>query len=348
MVNKNIVFIKLYILFLILLLLASCSDGGNKEDSYMITVDKVYGDGSKYCAFTSLVKRGAFYYLAFREGESHVGEGDYGIIRIMRSRDAEKWEQYQMIKADNVDLRDPNLTVTPNGHLLLLCGARMKKQPEGYYFTKSYYAIENEDVFSEVQPLNIPPEVDDPYCCWLWKLTWNRGIGYGAAYQSNNRLTLLTTVDGVNYDIVADISADKIISETSIQFLPNNEMIILIRSEKEGYIGHSLPPYTEWSLTKTSIYLAGQDFIISDNHLICPTRLVTNVGERTTLWFGDLDGNFQWSYVVPSSGNSGDTAYSSIIEEEDIFLLAYYSMHQTNKPSIYLAIIPKVSLPFLE
>jgi hypothetical protein len=339
-----------YIFFLILpLLFVSCSDGGNEEDSYMITVEKVYGDGTKYCAFTSLIKRGGFYYLAFREADSHVGEGDYGQIKTLYSRDAKKWNHYQTIKAYNIDLRDPNLSVTPEGHLLLLCGARMKKQPEGYFYTKSYYAIENGGVFSEVQPCNIPPEIDDPYCCWLWKLTWNRGIGYGAAYRNDgitNKLTLLSTVDGINYTVVTDINANQIVNETRIQFLQNNEMVALIRSENEGYIGISFPPYTEWNLKKTNIYLAGQDFIISDNHLICATRLATNNGERTVLWFGDLEGNFQWSYVLPSSGVRGDTAYTGIIDEKYRLLLSYYSMHQTNKPAIYLAIIPKATLPY--
>lgn len=317
---------------------------------YKVTVDKVYGDGSKYCAFTSLVKRGAFYYLAFREGDSHVGEGDYGIIKIMRSKDTKHWDQYQTLKAANIDLRDPNLSVTPSGHLLLLCGARMH-HIDGYYYTKSYYAIENEGVFSEVQPSNIPPEVDDPYCCWLWKLTWNGKYGYGAAYRndgSSNKLTLLSTTDGINYETVTDISTDRIINETSIAILPNNEMIALFRSDREGYICHSLPPYTEWNLKKTTIYLAGHDFIISDNQLICATRLVTNIGERTALWFGDFDGNFQWSYILPSSGAGGGTAYSGIVEESDKFMIAYYSMHQAAKPSIYLATIPKVSLPYLK
>ena len=349
LIRKNNLVIVLYTLFLILpLLFISCSDGKNKEDSYMITVDKVYGDGAKYCAFTSLIKRGNVYYLAFREGESHVSEGDYGQIIILYSRDAKKWNHFQTIKADNIDLRDPQLTITPDGHLLLLCGARMKKQPEEYFYTKSYYAIENSGVFSEVQPCNIPPEVDDSYCCWLWKLTWKGNCGYGAAYRSDgitNKLTLLSTVDGINYDVVADINKGQVINETRIQFLPNNEMIALIRSEAEGYIGHSLPPYTEWDLKKTNIFLAGHDFVISDNHLICATRLTTNIGGRTTLWFGDLEGNFQWSYVLPSSG---DTAYSGIVEEKDRLLMSYYSMYQTYKPSICIAIIPKVSLPYLK
>ena len=346
--NKINIYILTYIFLLIFFVIViSCSSESKEDDSYEVTVDKVYGNGSKYCAFTSLVKRGAFYYLAFREADSHVGEGDYGIIIILRSKDAKYWEQYQILDAENVDLRDPNLSVTPNGRLLLLCGARIH-HPDGYYYTKSYYAIENDKAFSEVQPLNIPAEIDDPYCCWLWKLTWMGTHGYGAAYRNDgisNKLTLLSTTDGINYAVVADISADRVINETSIAILPNNEMIALFRSDREGYICHSLPPYTEWNLKKINIYLAGHDLIISGNQLICATRLATNIGERTALWFGDLEGNFQWSYILPSSGVGGGTAYSGIIEEKEKLLISYYSMHQAAKPSIYLATIPKVNLP---
>ena len=331
-------------------LVVGCSSEGEEEDMYKVTVNRVYGDGSKYCAFTSLLKRGMFYYLAFREGDSHVNEDDYGVIKILYSKDAKQWNHYQTIQGNSIDLRDPNLSVTPDGHLLLICGGRTYP-PGETPCTKSYYAIENGDVFSEVQPLNIPPEINDPNGCWLWKLTWKGKWGYGAAYHNdgiNDRLTLLNTVDGINYNIVSDIITDEVINETSIQFLSNKEMIALIRSEKEGYICRSLTPYKTWDVKKTNIYLAGHDFIISDNHLICTTRLTTNVGERTALWFGDLDGNFQWSYILPSSGDNNDTAYAGIIEEKDRFLLSYYSMHQTEKPSIYLAIIPKVNLPYLK
>ena len=337
-----------FLLFLTILILSCSNDTNKDDDSDIITVNKVYGDGSKYCAFTSLLKRGGIYYLAFREGDSHVSDGDYGIIRILYSKDAKQWNQYQTLRADNKDLRDPNLTITPDGHLLIICGARIH-HPSGYYYTKSYYALENGNVFSEVQPLNFPPEIDGPFGCWLWKLTWRGGYGYGAAFYNDgvkDRLTLINTVDGINYNIVSDIIIDESINETSIQFLPSDEMIALVRSEHEGYICRSLYPYTEWSLKKTNIFLAGQDFIIHDNHLVCATRMITNIGERTALWFGDLDGNFQWAYILPSYGDNCDTAYSGIIVEKDRWLLSYYSKHQTEKTSIYLATIPKVNLPF--
>ena len=342
--NKNIFFL----LSLSVITYFSCSNGGGEEaDSSEITVEKVYGDGSKYCAFTSLLKQRGVYYLAFREGDSHVGAEDYGIIKILCSKDAKQWRHYQTIQADDKDLRDPQLTSTPDGHMLLLCGARMYNAYGDYFYTKSYYAIEDGGVFSEAKPVNVPPEIDDSYCCWLWRLTWNGKNGYGAAYRNDgtiNKLTLLKTPDGIHYTIVTDISADQVINETKIQFLPGNEMIALFRSDREGYIGHSLPPYTEWNLKKTNIYLAGHDCIALDNHLICSTRMITNIGERTALWFGNPEGNFQWSYLLPSAG---DTSYPSIVEENDRLLISYYSMHQTEKPSVYLAIIPKAKLPYI-
>ena len=345
--GKNIHHFIYFLLGLLVIACFSCSSIGEEADSFEVSIDKVYGDGSKYCAFTSLLKHGGAYYLAFREGDSHVGPGDYGVIKILCSKDAKQWNHYQTIQADDKDLRDPQLTNTPDGHILLLCGARMYNAYGDYYYTKSYYSIETGGVFLDVQPLNIPPGIDDPYCCWLWKLTWKGENGYGAAYRddgTNNKLTLLKTADGINYNLVTDIYTDQVINETKIQFLSNNEMIALFRSETGGYIGHSKPPYTEWNLKKTNIYLAGQDFVILDNHLICATRLTTNIGGRTALCFGDLEGNFQWSYLLPSAG---DTSYPGIVEEKDRLLISYYSMHQTAKPSIYLAIIPKVKLPYI-
>ena len=131
---------RLSLIFMaITLLFSSCSkeDIQPNQEKNDITVERVYGNGDSYCAFTSLLKVDNKYYLAFREGDSHVREDDYGVIRILESDDGHCWSLYQILSLDCVDLRDPNLSVRPDGKLLVLCGARIL-MPNGNSITKTY------------------------------------------------------------------------------------------------------------------------------------------------------------------------------------------------------------------
>ena len=83
-------------------------------------LQRIWGDGSTHCAFTSLIEYKGKYYCAFREGFSHIfnekGEAD-GRIHIISSPDGDKWETAAIIAKAGFDLRDPKLSVTPKGEL---------------------------------------------------------------------------------------------------------------------------------------------------------------------------------------------------------------------------------------
>lgn len=352
-IHENYDFIRVLLSLVVISCFISCSKNDDKEDIPAVTpteisVNRVYGDGTSYCAFTSLLKRDGRYYLAFREGMTHVSEGDYGVIKILVSDDGNRWETVQTVKLEGVDLRDPNLSIMSDGNILMICGGRSLADG-GYYTTKTYYSKECNGVFSDVNPVNIPADINDKIVCWLWRLTWCGDEGFGVAYRNNgqeNKCTLLKTTDGINYSFVSELETGELINETRVQFLPDKTMIALMRSANNGYMGESKPPYTDWSMKKLDIYLAGQEFIITDDGIICASRLVQPIAERTALWYGSLKGDFQWCYILPSSGKISDTAYAGMLDEGNMIWVSYYSMHETINPCIYLAKIPKVIFPF--
>ncbi len=319
----------------------------------LIKTKRIYGDGSTYCAFTSLVKRNNTYYVAFREGETHVAEGDYGVIRILKSNDGEKWNVIHTVSEDQVDLRDPNLSVTPQGNLLLLCGARLKLE-DGTYYTKTYYTLELNDTFERAKEVIVPSEIND-LSCWIWRLTFFGDLGYGVAYRSNDgrnfTLSLVKTANGSNYELICNIDVPDTPSETRLRFTPDGTMFAMVRRAGsnmkggKGYYGKSNSPYINWEWKELNIYLAGQDFIIDNDNIVCATRVSQNIGEFTSLYFGDMTGTFRWNYVLPSSGTSSDTAYAGLLDDGNEYWVTYYSMHETTKPSVYIAKIPKSMLP---
>lgn len=310
-----------------------------------IDINKVYGDGTMYCAFTSLVKRDDVYYIAFREGKTHVADGDYGIIKILSSTDGGKWDEYQSLSLDKIDLRDPNLSVMPDGRLVLLCGARIQSD-DGNYVTRTYCAEEKEEGFDNPQPVNLPQEINWEKCSWVWRLTWHNGLGYGVCY-GNEKPALLKTKDGVNYELINYLSIPGQPSECRVRFKDDGTAILLARRENKGYIGISKTPYINWDWKEINTYIAGQDFLIDDNRLVLATRMTQNIGSWTVIWFGNESGNFSWCYLLPYGCNTNiDTAYAGIIDEKNEYWVSYYAIDNGKKPSVFLAKIPKNLIGF--
>lgn len=339
------------VLFLLIIMVFSCSNDNEMimEDVSIneLSVKRVYGDGSTYCAFTSLIKRDGIFYIAFREGMKHYGPGDYGVIRILKSSDLENWDLMTTITCNEVDLRDPCLSIRPDGKMHLVCGARILSKDT--YITRTYVATEIRDgVFSEPTEAIFPNLPNSNVVRWLWRLTWNGQMGYGACYQLESskdsyHLTLLSTKDGFSFQKVTDLKVQGSPSETRLRFDENNTMIALVRNDSKniGYIGRSFYPYTEWDWKSLGVYVAGHDFVIDDDKMVLVTRMSYNGANRTAVFVGNLEGNFQLNQILQSGG---DTSYCSIVDLDDEYVISYYAAINEAMPSIYIARISKIDI----
>lgn len=311
-----------------------------------IVTSKVYGDGSTYCAFTSLIKKDSIYYLAFREAQTHVSEGDFGVIKILTSVDGEKWVVFQTISKPNVDLRDPNLSVSPKGAVILLCGARMKHN-QGYYITKTLFADMKRGGFSSLQNISLPDSLDDKYCAWCWRLSWTGKTGYTIEYQhygKNQKVDLLKTKDGKKYKWVASLDVPNVPSEGVVRVAEDGKMTAVVRTSKNGFIGHSTYPYKQWQWEEIPLFVGAHDVSIEDYKFVCASRKHTSQGSKTCVYYGSPNNNpFSRSVLLPSGG---DTGYCSVLKVEDEWWVSYYSSHESQKPSIFLAKIPDKMLLF--
>src|SRR2546425_12210099 len=77
-------------------------------------------DKAPHNAFTDLLHHRDRWYCVFREGAGHAKGA--GVIRILTSKDGNRWESAGVIESD-ADLRDPHVCVTPDGRLMLVGGA---------------------------------------------------------------------------------------------------------------------------------------------------------------------------------------------------------------------------------
>lgn len=88
-------------------------------------VEKIW-DEAPHNAFTDLVRFKDAWYCVFREGQGHVS--DDGALRVLKSTDGKSWQSVAKMTADDADLRDAKICVTPDGRLML-CGAGALHQP---------------------------------------------------------------------------------------------------------------------------------------------------------------------------------------------------------------------------
>jgi hypothetical protein len=98
----------------------------------LVSVKRIW-DGGAHNAFTDLIRWRNRWYCTFREGDDHVGGN--GRIRVLSSADGGTWTSTALVGEAAIDLRDPKLSITPDGGLMMgggrfglrrqaLCGAR--------------------------------------------------------------------------------------------------------------------------------------------------------------------------------------------------------------------------------
>ena len=106
----------------LLLLLACCpallaAEAPPADAPQVLSVKKRW-DAAPHNAFTDLARFNGQWFCVFREGARHVGGN--GSIRVLTSTNAEAWESAALLSQEGIDLRDPKLSVTPDGRLMLL------------------------------------------------------------------------------------------------------------------------------------------------------------------------------------------------------------------------------------
>ncbi|MBL8177634.1 MAG: hypothetical protein JNK48_23355, partial [Bryobacterales bacterium] len=90
-----------------------------------------------HSAFGDLIHHRNRWFAVFREGKGHAprpGQPDDGILRVITSKDGNQWESAATIAEEGTDLRDPHLSITAQGQLMIVSGG--SKYPNGVYRTR--------------------------------------------------------------------------------------------------------------------------------------------------------------------------------------------------------------------
>lgn len=323
-----------------------------------VKVTKIWDKGL-HNAFTDLIRFNGRFYCAFREGSSHAPsikhapnsmEQKNGTVRVLVSKDGNLWDTLPLVQLDGYDLRDTKLSVTPSGKLMLLMGGSVYENGR-LLRLKNHVSFYNKTTksFSGPQPITIDDKIN-PDWNWLWNLTWDKGVGYGAVYQKRpdqkgNQLYLVKTNNGIDYSYVSALAVDQYVSESSIVIMPDKEIFVLARRDSvnngfytiSSFLGKSKPPYKDWDWKKTGLQLGGPEFIQDGNgKFLIGTRSFREGKSHTSLVSMDTSGNFKNIIEFPSGG---DTGYPGMVIYKDSLWFSYYSSHE-GKSNIYFTRIP--------
>ncbi|MBE0536805.1 MAG: exo-alpha-sialidase [Phycisphaerae bacterium] len=302
---------------------------GNKPEIRVVA--RIWDTGG-HNAFTDLLRFDGRWLCVFREAEAHVYGRD-GQIRVICSKDGETWESAAILGEKGVDLRDPKISLAPDGRLMIVMGGSVYDGRT--LVTRQSRVAFSSDGRSWSQPQKVLSAGE-----WLWRVTWRGNEGFGVAYggpsgSGESPLRLYRTENGSGYELVTPLEVQGAPNETTLRFAADGQMIALVRREAgdtRAWIGSSSPPFTRWQWRQTQHQIGGPNFVVlPDGQMWAAGRSYTG-GAKTAV--GRLTkGGYEPMLTVPSGG---DTSYPGLAWHDGLLWMSYYSSHE-GKAAIYLA-----------
>ncbi|MEL6107808.1 MAG: hypothetical protein AAFU85_17425 [Planctomycetota bacterium] len=303
----------------------------------LLDVRKIWDKG-KHNAFTDLIRFGDRWFCVFREADSHVSPD--GSIRVITSRDGDRWESAARIQSDSGDLRDPKITKTPDGRLMIIAAEALKVGDQNRHQTLLWTSTDG-------RQWKEPIEIGERYN-WLWRVSWqeDRAFGFGYFTLAKTRgLVLFKGDERLQFNPVAPETAipGSYPNETSIVFLPDRTALCLLRQDgepKTGFLGLGSPPdYARWQWRPLNSRIGGPHLIrLPDGRLLAAVRLYDGKTRTSLCWLDKETATLSEALTLPSGG---DTSYAGLAWHNGELWVSYYSGHEATpnraKTSIYLA-----------
>ena len=154
-------------------LLGFAANAPQNQKAQLVDVRMIWGR-APHNGFTDLIRFHDRWYCTFREGRENMSPD--GALRVLTSADGETWASAALLSVAGGDLRDPKLSVTPYGHLLLNAGAALRVSSEVTYRSLVWSSADARE-WSEPVPVGDPD-------VWLWRVTWNLKQAYSIGYST--------------------------------------------------------------------------------------------------------------------------------------------------------------------
>lgn len=300
----------------------------------LVGLQKIW-DRAPHNAMTDLVRFRNFWICVFREGEDHISPD--GRIRMLVSDDGSEWSSAAVFEMPGLDLRDPKITVTPAGILMINAAAAYPSTASQRHQSYAWFSPDG-NVWGEQHKIGDPD-------CWLWRVAWHKHTAYGFGYKTVEPfgIRLYSSSNGLEYAIHEDgFPVEGFPNEASVAFLPDDTAFCLLRrdaGEATAQLGTALHPYIQWNWRDLGVRIGGPDMIaLPDGRIVAAVRRYGETPRTSLNWVDAVEGRLTEFLALPSGG---DTSYAGLYWYNGLLWTSYYSSHE-GRASVYLA---KVKLP---
>lgn len=325
------------ILTFLLVLIAAKS--GECQQAPDVVVTKIWDEGA-HNAFTDLIRFDGKFYCSFREGAAHVpnGEGTDGVVRIISSVDGVNWENVAVLAKEGLDLRDPKLSITPDGRLMVIMGGSIYAGNQLTGFIPQVSVTDKTGMhFSYPEDVTFE-DGSKALGSWIWRVTWHDDVGYGIDYGASS-LYLVSTTNGTQFKRVSKLDLDGSPNEATIRFDKDGTMHVLVRREagdRKAVMATSQAPFTSWVYEKLPYRVGGPNFLFDKKQRLVVGGRLYEPSDYTAILTGDAPGSLKEAAHLPSKG---DSSYPGMVIHKNKLWFSYYSSHE-GKTNIYFTTIP--------
>jgi len=293
---------------------------------------------AKHSAFTDLLVFKEKLFCCFREAATHISaDGRVKIVELDLQGNIHNQQQIQLPK---VDLRDPKLSITPDGKMLLVAYARHTNEQGATLFGQPtcWFSSDGQSWSS--------PIFFGERNWWLWRVTWFKGTAYGFAYNRGEQKIKLYAGDPRRaFHCIQDeaLSFNKhglgYPNESHLQFNSDATAYALIRRDADSctaQLGIAKPPYKQWQWYDLGEYIGGPALleISEDSYLAGGRYWAGNIPKMALFELDCVQKNLKPFAILPSAG---DSSYPGLQKIDNAIYISYYSSHIDNKSQIYLA-----------
>lgn len=309
-------------------------------------VNKISGS-AHHSAFTDLCLWQGALYCCFREATNHVSSD--GRIKILQLNTSGNVLHSCFIQQVLTDLRDPKLSVHPDGRLCLLVWQK-KFDSQGKLADCNATSFFSQDGISWSGEQKLGHSH-----WWLWRTRWHTKIhpvaqitqskAYGFAYNKGANAIHLYSGDPLG---CMQLQKENVLSlekhglgypnESDMIFIDDTAWTI-VRRDADSYsaqLGRSNWPFNQWQWHDLEQYLGGPCMIKApDGRVFVCARVWQNNRLFTRLF--QLNIKNKSLEIIADLPSGGDNSYPGMAVYENKLFISYYSGHIDKKSQIYLA-----------
>ena len=303
---------------------------------------------NKHNAFGDLVVFADKLICCFRRASAHVSPD--GVVRLLTVNQQGAILRVATICRPNIDLRDPKLSVMPDGRLMLLVYGRHFDANQKHLYSQSYVAFSHDGIsFSALRPLA-------KRNWWLWRLRWDKQQAGGFAY--NRRAEQVDFYLGNplgTFECVAPGALSKsrhqrgYPNESDLCFDGKGNAVAIVRRDADSgraQLGHARFPYTNWHWQDLPFYIGSPVLCADGEQFLVAGRIFRNFKPYQGIFRLDMNsGKPRDAQLLPSGGDCG---YPGLVKWQGSLWLSYYSSHESAASDIYLCRLNPDSLQIIE